>query len=214
MWIPLEKVERDPNFRLTDADRQQLRRFFDLDALERLLSHVPSERRPEILQAFQIPTDNEVRELWYLGDPELQEMLEEVWAPFWQRMPLESVEADDSDRPGKRLAIARRQAEPFPTDVFRNVLGAIDGQRWSEVSRWIIDPPSDEAEIREVANAFRGGSGAASLRNPTVLGAVPEGVEVVHLVYRLGDNAPARVFTVRHTPQGWRLHLSELLRQL
>jgi hypothetical protein len=214
MTVPLEKVERDPNFRLTETDRQQLRRFFDLDALERLLSHVPPEHRPEIIQAFQLPTNNEVRELWYLGDPELQEMLEEVWAPFWQRMPLDAVKADDSERPGKRLAIARRKTHPFPHDVFRAVLAAIDRESWDDVSNWLINPPANDGDLRQSAQAFRAGAGAANLRDPIVLGAVPEGVEVVHIVYRLGLEAPARVFTVRHTRQGWRLTLPELLAQL
>jgi hypothetical protein len=213
MWTPLQKVERDPAFRLTDADRERMRRFFDLDALERLLSHVPPERRPEILESFQIPQSNEVRELWFIDDPELQEMLEEVWAPFWMRMPLETVEMDDSERPGKRLAIARRHADPFPQDVLRMVLSAIEGERWSDVSRW-IDPPTDESEVRVRMSAPRAKLAPASLRNPTILGLVPEGAETVHLVYRIGADDPAKVLTAHRTSQGWRLRYRDFLSQL
>jgi hypothetical protein len=111
-YTPLVMVRRDAGFRLTEVQRQQVRPGFDLDALERLLAHVPAERRDSLFVAFSAPQGNEVRELWYLGDPALQELLEQVWAPVWDRVPLSVIEADKSERPGKRLAIERRRARP------------------------------------------------------------------------------------------------------
>ncbi|HEX8696798.1 MAG TPA: hypothetical protein VF746_30545 [Longimicrobium sp.] len=107
---PTVMVQRDASYRLTETERQQIRRGFDMEALERLLSHVRPEQRDSLLAAFRIPRSGEAfQELWYLGDPGLQEILEEVWAPVWEHRTVEEIEADETDRPGKRLAIARRQ---------------------------------------------------------------------------------------------------------
>ena len=111
-YTPLVMVRQDVTFRLTEAQRQQVRPGFDVDALERLLAHVPAERRDSLFVTFTAPTGNEVRELWYLGDPALQELLEVVWAPMWDRIPTEVIEADKSERPGKRLALERRRPRP------------------------------------------------------------------------------------------------------
>lgn len=111
-YTPLVLVRRDAGFRLTELQRRQVRPGFDLDALERLLAHVPAEHRDSLFLAFRAPRGNEVRELWYLGDPALQELLEQVWAPQWDRVPLAVIEADQSERPGKRVAIERRRARP------------------------------------------------------------------------------------------------------
>lgn len=109
-YTPLVMMRGDVTFRLTDAQRDQVRPGFDVDALERLLAHVPAERRDSLFVTFTIPTGNEVRELWYLGDPALQELLEVVWVPMWDRVPTQVIEADKSERPGKRLAVERRRA--------------------------------------------------------------------------------------------------------
>lgn len=104
----LHMVPTDSTFHLTEAQRNDVRWGFDVDALERLLAHVPPQYRDNLFQAFRIPEGNEVRELWYIGDPGLQEMLEEVWAPAWERVPVAKIDADTSGRPGKRIAAARR----------------------------------------------------------------------------------------------------------
>ena len=104
----MRMVQHDTSFHLSATERAQIRRGFDVDALERLLASVPTTRREEILSAFRIPTGNKTEELWYIGDPGLQELLEAVWAPYWDRVPLAQIDKDDSGRPGKRLARERR----------------------------------------------------------------------------------------------------------
>lgn len=49
---------------------------------------------------------------------------------------------------------------------------------------------------------------------PAILGDVPAGDGIVHVVCREGDSGPARVLTVRRTARGWRLRHDELLSQL
>lgn len=107
---PLAMVRRDHEFRLSEGERRRVRPGYDVEALERLLSHVQADRREEILECFRIPTDNVTHQLVYLGDPGLQELLEEVWAPYWERASTEDILADTSDRPGKRIALERRRS--------------------------------------------------------------------------------------------------------
>jgi hypothetical protein len=213
MIAGLEKVERDPSFRLTDDERQQMRRFFDLDALERLLAHLPPDGREEVLRCFRIPLNNQTYELWYIGDPELQEMLEEVWAPMWERRTAEEIEADDTDRPGKRLALARRRADPHPREILLAVLAAIHEERWDEAFRW-IDPSATDDGASERITALRAKTASPAPRNPVILGAAEEGDDMGHIICRLRDSEPARVFTVRRTSRGWRLRYDDLLSQL
>jgi len=103
-------VPLDGTFRLTQQDRKRLRPGFDVSALEKLLGHIPASRRGELLSYFLRPETSEIRELWYIGDPVLQELLEEVWAPTWDRVPDSEIAADTSQRPGKGLALQRRRA--------------------------------------------------------------------------------------------------------
>lgn len=108
-YTPLRAVSPDARFHLTAAQREQVRRGFDVEALERLLARVPPEHRDSVFQAFRVPRGKQVRELWYIDEPVLQELLGEVWAPTWDRMPLSEVEADSSGRPGKEAAVRRRR---------------------------------------------------------------------------------------------------------
>jgi hypothetical protein len=45
-----------------------------------------------------------------LGDPSLQPLLDEVWAPMWEQFPPGAIEIEDKDFPGRELARARRDA--------------------------------------------------------------------------------------------------------
>ncbi len=215
---PLTKVERDPEFRLAEAERQRLRRRFDHDALEKLLAHVPPERREGILECFRIPEGNEVQELWYIGDPELQAILEEVWAPMWAGRTVAEIEADETERPGKRLAIDRKRSDPDPHIVLLAVLEAMDRESWNEVSRWIEPPPSIGTEHGFSDLRARWISGR---RRRTVVNILPEGGETTHVVFREQEQQPdgtweggtVRVNTVRRTARGWRVLLSDLLAQ-
>lgn len=209
MTAPLTRVERDPAFRLSDEDREQLRRGFDLDALERLLSHVAPEHRARILAAFRIPHgNNRVAELWHLADADLQSLLEEVWAPYWRHMPLDVIAADESGRPGKQVAMARRQNDPLPQDVVLGILAALDARRGDEAFRWIIPEPTTSG-----ADLLAAATDDPAVVKRTVVAVVPEGDAVAHILYR-EDSRPVRVSTVYRTSEGWRVRLDELLAQL
>lgn len=209
--IPLVKLERDLTYRLPVSERQRMRRGFDLDALERLLAHVAPERREEILECFRIPDTNQVHELWRIGDPELQEMLEEVWAPAWDRVPLAAIESDTSERPGKRLAAARRRTDPPPHEIVLWVLEALDRGRWDEARRWI----DSETLTAAAVDAIRARSGG-DRRARSIVGVVPERDDTAHVLYR-EDHAHdevVRVQTARRTSEGWRIRLDEMLAQM
>ncbi|HET7231714.1 MAG TPA: hypothetical protein VFJ16_17010 [Longimicrobium sp.] len=106
-YTELRMTTRDESYHLSQSQHDLVRRGFDVNALERLLSHVPVSRREEILSSFLLSTNNEMHELWYIGDPGLQSILEEVWAPTWEHRTAAEIEADRTERPGKRLALAR-----------------------------------------------------------------------------------------------------------
>lgn len=79
--VPLRLEAPDPAFRLTATDRAAVAPTFDADALERLLRQVRPEERGEILSYFQVGKGARGH-LVEIFDPQLQSILEEVWAPF------------------------------------------------------------------------------------------------------------------------------------
>ncbi|HEX2204432.1 MAG TPA: hypothetical protein VHG91_14070 [Longimicrobium sp.] len=109
-YVPVEAPEPDPSYRIPPEERERLRPEFDAAALERLLARINPEHRPSVLAGFQLPKPGKRThmEVWYFGDPELQSLLEEVWEPFWDTVPLELLKVDDSERPGRARAQARR----------------------------------------------------------------------------------------------------------
>jgi hypothetical protein len=98
----------DPYFRLSAEERALVRQGFDADALERLLSHIEPAFRPVLLKDFLQP---EIPGEWTLtvqmGDPELQPLLDEVWAKGWEELGIGEIDAEESDYPGKQLARRR-----------------------------------------------------------------------------------------------------------
>jgi len=109
--------ERDLSFRLTAEERASIRPPFDVDALERLMAAVEPGARPIILQEFQFPPPGEaVPNLFKMGDPALQPLLDEIWAPFWELRPKAALFEDpDIQWPGKELArkrLAERRNQP------------------------------------------------------------------------------------------------------
>lgn len=109
-YVPVEAPEPDPGYRIPPEERARLRPEFDAGAMERLLARLDPEHRTRILAGFQLPRPGERThmEVWYFDDPELQALLEEVWEPFWDTVPLEVLKLDDSARPGRARAQARR----------------------------------------------------------------------------------------------------------
>lgn len=111
--LPLRLPVADAGYRLSDADRAKLLPGFDAEALERLLAMVRSGMRRQILACFQKPeTAGSHGHLTVLRDPELQSVLEEVWAPVWDavRATDAELEADVYGFPGREIAMRRRAA--------------------------------------------------------------------------------------------------------
>jgi hypothetical protein len=107
---PLRLDVPDSDFRLTAEDRAKIVPDVDPDALERLLGMVRRDIRAEMLKFFQYPTPGE--DLGYLfefEDPQLQAVLEEVWAPAWYDASDEMLEKGGYPHPGREVALRRRQ---------------------------------------------------------------------------------------------------------
>jgi hypothetical protein len=101
----------DVAFRLSPEERASVRRGFDADALERLLSRLIPPVRPMVLGAFQYPPAGESPALMIkIGEPSLQPLLDEVWAPMWEHFPPNAIDIEDKDFPGRELARKRREA--------------------------------------------------------------------------------------------------------
>lgn len=102
----------DPAFALTAEQKAKIRPGFDVDALERLLAAVEPDARPMILEPFLVPPPGEpVGNIIKMGDPELQPLLDQVWAPMWEELPPEAIDTEDKDFPGREVARVRRSLE-------------------------------------------------------------------------------------------------------
>lgn len=103
----------DPAYRLDDDDRARLIPGFDADALERLLAMVRPGRRREILAHFQKRENGDrLGHLVAIHDPELQKILEEVWATVWDAVQATDAEIEAAvyGYPGREIAMQRRAA--------------------------------------------------------------------------------------------------------
>lgn len=108
---PLRAEQPEATFRLTEAQRARMLSMYDADAVERLLQLVRPDARDSMLRFFQVaekPGPHAV--LMHLEDPKLQAVLEEVWAPYWDRLPPEAIERERAPIPGRAVARARRAA--------------------------------------------------------------------------------------------------------
>ena len=98
----------DRSFKLTPHERAGIRPGFDVDALERLLAAVEAPVQPMILDGFQAVAAGEAGTATVrMGDPALQPLLDEVWAPIWEKYP-EMLDTETKDYPGREIARQRR----------------------------------------------------------------------------------------------------------
>jgi|GEM_PF-950094 len=108
--LPLRLEVPDRDFRLSAEERAKVVPDVDPDALERLLRMVRQDVRTEMLQTFQFPAPGErFGYLFEFDDPQLQAVLEEVWAPAWETVPDEVLEKGGLPHPGREVALRRRQ---------------------------------------------------------------------------------------------------------
>lgn len=109
--LPLRLAVAERDFRLSDADRAEMMPGFDVEALERLLGMINPELRQDFLRHFQMPKNGErLGLLVKVHDPELQKVLEEVWAPQWDKATDAEIDADIYGLPGREVARQRRAA--------------------------------------------------------------------------------------------------------
>lgn len=108
---PLRLAAPDVAYRLSSEDRAKVQEGFDADALERLVSMVRPDMRQELLAHFLVGEEGGPRRgrIVQMNDPELQRVLEEVWAPMWDGVPDEVLDAD-GPFPGQNVAKQRRAA--------------------------------------------------------------------------------------------------------
>lgn len=101
----------DESFRLDAAERANIGPMYDPDALELLLRRVQPDHRMEILAHFQIESFDGKRRglLVEIFDPELDPLLDAVWAPMWQNATEEEVEADIYGLRGRATVMKQRQ---------------------------------------------------------------------------------------------------------
>lgn len=105
---PIRLEIADARFRLSAAERASVSPIFDPEALERLLARVRPDVRQEIFAQFQMRRGKNLGRIVEINDPELQPMLEEVWAPAWDSATDQEVEDDVYGLPGREVVKERR----------------------------------------------------------------------------------------------------------
>ena len=110
-YKPLALRRPEANYRLSDADRAKVIAGFDVGALERLIGMVRPDMRVEVLRHFQVgePGERKRGALTQFTEPELQAVLEEVWAPMWDDAPDQALEEAWYFYPGREIAKQRRE---------------------------------------------------------------------------------------------------------
>ena len=98
----------DRSYRIDAAARLRLKRDVDADALERLLQYFPAESRTSHLDMFSdrvVGADADgpapdVTTLDRISEPVMQQLLEEVWQPFWASFSDAELERELGGPPG------------------------------------------------------------------------------------------------------------------
>lgn len=110
-YQPLALRVSDAGYRLSAEDRARVVPGFDPDALERLLRRVRPDMREEILREFQLPRPGEPIPggIHEFTEPELNPLLEEVWATMWEDESDDFLAEGASEMPGRTLAKQRRE---------------------------------------------------------------------------------------------------------
>ena len=111
---PLRLATPELAYHLSMEDRTRIQSGYDADALERLLQMVRPDMRQEILAHFQVQDGSGRRygQLVQLHEPQLQEVLEGVWAPMWDEVKATDQQIADNtfEFPGREIAKQRRAA--------------------------------------------------------------------------------------------------------
>jgi hypothetical protein len=107
----LHAITLDTTFHLSADERAAVLPYFDVHALERLLSMMPASQRARTLASFQVARTGEPhRMLVQTGNPKMDAVLEEVWAPFWDGYSDEEMARHPREFPARQLGRLRRAA--------------------------------------------------------------------------------------------------------
>jgi hypothetical protein len=108
----------DPEYRLPPEIRARVAPDFDADALERLFQCLDATNRAAILDYFLLPEHrstphvrNQSFTLVGSSNGRINELLAEVWQPFWIDKPDEMLDDPESRYPGRELARERRRRQ-------------------------------------------------------------------------------------------------------
>jgi hypothetical protein len=106
---------QDETFHLDPAIRAGIAPHFDAAALERLLQYLDPADRAFILDPFLLPSyrttppvPNQSFQVIGSSDSRVNELLAEVWQPFWASQPDEALDDPSLPYPGRELARERR----------------------------------------------------------------------------------------------------------
>jgi hypothetical protein len=110
----------DPRFHLTPDQRARVRPDFDASALEHLLSMIPPAGRDTLFAFFvRRPAGQPSPILVDMGDPKLQEALDAVYAPRYEKMTdaelrdlTDAVNHGATEIPGRITVMRRRGLLP------------------------------------------------------------------------------------------------------
>ena len=108
--------------RLSETQRSRIATQWDADAVEKIASLLNGEDRRTFLHPFGgVPGDTvpavPSRQVSYYfmlthPDPQIQELLDLMWAPYWETLPPEALTSESPAYkfPGRKIALERRAA--------------------------------------------------------------------------------------------------------
>ncbi|MDB4912481.1 MAG: hypothetical protein JWM95_125 [Gemmatimonadetes bacterium] len=115
--------EPTPRMRLSDTQRSRIAEQWDADAVEKIANLLSPEDRRSFMEPLGGVPDDSVQvgasrpgDAYFIlthPNPEIQELLEQMWAPFWETLPADALTNEGPGYrllPGRKLALARRAA--------------------------------------------------------------------------------------------------------
>lgn len=98
---------------------------FDASAVEQIANRLTEEERRAFLASLggvpgeattprQKGAPQEVSLLVRHSDPEIQALIEKMWAPYWEHLPPEALTDPRYQLPGRKIAAERRQLRSSP----------------------------------------------------------------------------------------------------
>jgi hypothetical protein len=109
-----------PPVRLTAAQRAHVAGHFDADAIEQIANLIRVDERRFFLHPFggipgepsplRLPGDpQEVSYVLCHSDPRIQELIEQMWVPYWDHLPPGALDDPTYSFPGRALVRVKRQ---------------------------------------------------------------------------------------------------------